>query len=164
MKTSYLILFLCIFSSAVLAQNTSDESCYSVTKVDTVWKSTCASMQEIPNYPGGDGALFSFLGKNTVYPKTARELGVQGKIFVTFIIDKGGEVTDVEIYRGLKVSQELLDKYKDNEKQLSMCTAAAKEIEDESFRVVQSMPKWSPGVQNGKPVRVRYVLPLNFKL
>ncbi len=94
-----------------------------------------------PEFPGGESALLSFIGKNTQYPKEAKEAGIEGKVFLGFVIDKTGKVTNVEV---LKSVHPLLD--------------------SEAIRVVKSMPDWKPGVQRGKKVKVRYQLPINFRL
>jgi protein TonB len=101
------------------------------------------AIQEQPGFPGGEGELFNFLHKNTVYPQVEKENGIQGKVFITFVVDKDGSVTDVSLYRGLK---------------------GGAGCDKEALRVVKLMPKWSPGKQNGKAVKVRYILPINFKL
>ncbi|HEY4799993.1 MAG TPA: energy transducer TonB, partial [Bacteroidia bacterium] len=101
------------------------------------------AIQEQPGFPGGDGELFNFLRKNTVYPQVEKENGIQGKVFVTFVVDKDGSVTDVQLYKGLK---------------------GGPGCDKEALRVAKMMPKWAPGKQNGKSVKVRYILPFVFKL
>jgi len=100
-----------------------------------------AVIEDKPEFPGGDAALLSFIGNNTKFPEVAKENGIQGRVFVGFVIDKEGKVTDVEILRGVDPA---LDK--------------------EAIRVVKSMPSWKPGKQRGKSVKVRYQVPINFKL
>jgi protein TonB len=98
-------------------------------------------VEEQPTYPGGDEARIKFLQENMKYPEEAKELGVQGKVFVTFVVEVDGSITDVKVLRGIG----------------SGC-------DDEAVRVVKSMPKWVPGKQRGVPVRVQFNLPINFKL
>ena len=98
-------------------------------------------VEEQPTYPGGDEARIKFLQANMKYPEEAKELGVQGKVFVTFVVEVDGSITDVKVLRGIG----------------SGC-------DDEAVRVVKSMPKWVPGKQRGVPVRVQFNLPINFKL
>jgi protein TonB len=98
-------------------------------------------VEEQPTYPGGDEARIKFLQDNMKYPEEAKELGVQGKVFVTFVVEVDGSITDVKVLRGIG----------------SGC-------DDEAIRVVKSMPKWVPGKQRGVPVRVQFNLPINFKL
>jgi periplasmic protein TonB len=98
-------------------------------------------VEEQPTYPGGDEARIKFLQANMKYPEEAKELGVQGKVFVTFVVEVDGSITDVKVLRGIG----------------SGC-------DDEAVRVVKSMPRWVPGKQRGVPVRVQFNLPINFKL
>lgn len=98
-------------------------------------------VEKMPTFPGGDAALFKFLGDNVKYPVIAQENGVQGRVICQFVVNKDGSIVDVEVVRSVDPS---LDK--------------------EAIRVIKSMPKWSPGQQRGKPVRVKYTLPVNFKL
>lgn len=97
--------------------------------------------EEMPVFPGGQLALRKYLSQAVKYPPIAVEAGVQGRVFVSFIVDKNGDVTDVSVVRPLDPS---LDK--------------------EALRVVKSMPRWTPGMQRGKPVRVSYTVPINFVL
>jgi TonB family protein len=94
-----------------------------------------------PEYPGGMEALYKFLGETLIYPMEAREKGIQGKVYVQFIVKKDGSVGHVKIARGL-------DK---------LC-------DEECIRVMKLMPKWTPGKQNGKAVAVNYILPVMFTL
>ncbi|MBP6260342.1 MAG: energy transducer TonB [Paludibacter sp.] len=98
-------------------------------------------VEKMPSFPGGDAALFKFLGDNVKYPVIAQENGVQGRVICQFVVNRDGSIVDVEVVRSVDAS---LDK--------------------EAIRVIKSMPKWSPGQQRGKPVRVKYTLPVNFKL
>ena len=98
-------------------------------------------VEKMPSFPGGDAALFKFLGDNVKYPVIAQENGVQGRVICQFVVNRDGSIVDVEVVRSVDPS---LDK--------------------EAIRVIKSMPKWSPGQQRGKPVRVKYTLPVNFKL
>ncbi|HNV95086.1 MAG TPA: energy transducer TonB [Bacteroidales bacterium] len=98
-------------------------------------------IEEKPEFPGGEAAMFQWIAKNVKYPEIAKENGVQGKVFVQFVIGKEGKVTDVQVVRGVDPS---LDK--------------------EAVRIIQSMPAWKPGKQRGKPVKVSFQLPINFKL
>ncbi|MDA3891166.1 MAG: TonB family protein [Salinivirgaceae bacterium] len=98
-------------------------------------------VEEKPEYFGGDNALLKFLGTNTNYPRSAVDNGIEGRVYVAFVIGKSGEVSKVKILRG---SDPILDK--------------------EAIRVVSSMPNWKPGKQRGKPVEVNFNVPINFKL
>ena len=96
-------------------------------------------VEDMPQFPGGN--VQRWIYKNVKYPILAQENGIQGKVFIQFVIEKDGSITDVKVMRGVDAS---LDK--------------------EAIRVVKSMPKWKPGKQRGKPVRVSYTLPINFQL
>ena len=100
-----------------------------------------AAVENKPEYPGGDMALMKYLAENTKYPETAKENGISGKVFVQFIIDKKGIVTNVKVIRGVDPA-----------------------IDAEAVRVVKAMPNWKPGSQRGKVVPVIYQFPINFKL
>ena len=95
----------------------------------------------MPEFPGGQKALLAFLGNNVRYPVIAQENGVQGKVYVAFIIDEKGRVTNPTILRGEDES-----------------------LNREALRVVASMPNWKPGRQHDKPVKVRYNVPISFQL
>ena len=98
-------------------------------------------VQEMPKFPGGDEELFAFLRKNLKYPQEARVIEMAGIVYVAFVVELDGSITDVKIERGIG----------------SYC-------DDEAIRVVKSMPDWTPGKQNNIPVRVRYILPVKFTL
>ena len=98
-------------------------------------------VEEMPEFPGGEEALTKYLATSVKYPVIAQENGIQGKVFIQFVINTKGEVTNATILRGVDPS---LDK--------------------EALRVVQAMPKWKPGKQRNRPVRVSYTVPINFVL
>ena len=96
-------------------------------------------VEDMPSFPGGN--VQKWIAKNVKYPVLAMENGIQGKVYIQFVIEKDGSITDTKVIRGVDAS---LDK--------------------EAIRVINSMPKWKPGKQRGKPVRVSYTLPINFQL
>jgi len=98
-------------------------------------------VEVMPKYPGGNEAMYKYLGENIKYPEKAKKEGIQGKVFVTYVVEKDGSISNVKILRGV---EESLDK--------------------EAMRVIAAMPKWKPGTQNGKAVRVQYTLPIKFTL
>lgn len=98
-------------------------------------------VEDQPEFPGGTAALMEFLRKNIKYPSICRENNIQGRVLVTFVVNKDGSIVEVEIAKGVNPS---LDK--------------------EAVRVISQMPKWKPGYQRGKPVRVKYSVPVNFRL
>ena len=98
-------------------------------------------VEQMPSFPGGNSALMQFLSKNIKYPVVAEENGIQGRVVCTFVVERDGRVTDVRVVKSVDPS---LDK--------------------EAVRVVSSMPAWIPGKQNGSAVRVKYTLPVTFRL
>ena len=98
-------------------------------------------VEQMPSFPGGPSALMQYLSSNIKYPVVAEENGVQGRVVCTFVVEKDGSITDVRVVKSVDPS---LDK--------------------EAMRVVKSMPKWIPGKQNGSAVRVKYTVPVTFRL
>ncbi len=98
-------------------------------------------VEEMPEFPGGQESMYKFIAQNMKYPQYAVESNIQGKVYVRFIVEADGRITNVNVVRGVHSS-----------------------LDNEAIRVVQSMPDWKPGKQNGKPVRVHFTLPLNFSL
>ena len=98
-------------------------------------------VEDMPEFPGGELALRKYIAENVRYPEMAKENDIQGTVYVRFVVDTDGSVKNVEVIRGV---DQLLDK--------------------EAIRVVQSLPKWKPGKQRGKAVRVSYQLPVYFRL
>lgn len=98
-------------------------------------------VEEMPHFPGGPAALQAFLSSNTKYPVVAQENGVQGRVIVSFVVERDGSITDVKVVRSVDPS-----------------------LDREATRVVRSMPRWSPGKQNGSAVRVKYTVPVVFRL
>ena len=98
-------------------------------------------VEQQPEFPGGMSALMKFLSDNIKYPVIAQENGIQGRVITNFVVERDGSITDVNVVRGQDPS---LDK--------------------EAVRVIKTMPRWKPGQQRGKPVRVRFTLPVQFRL
>ena len=98
-------------------------------------------VEQAPQFPGGQAELMSWLGKNIRYPVIAQENGIQGRVICQFVVGSDGSVRDIKVVRSLDPS-----------------------CDKEAVRVIQSMPKWIPGRQNGKAVSVRYTLPVTFRL
>lgn len=98
-------------------------------------------VEESPSYPGGDEARIRFLQENIQYPQMARESGIQGTVYVTFVVEKNGNVTDVRVLRGIGGG-----------------------CDEEAIRLIKAMPRWNPGKQRGKPVRVQFNMPIKFTL
>lgn len=98
-------------------------------------------VEEMPTYPGGQEAMMKYLGAKIKYPKEAQGKGIQGIVYVTFVVETDGRIEGVKVLRGIGGG-----------------------CDEEAVRVVQNMPKWNPGKQRGKEVRVQYNLPIRFKL
>ena len=98
-------------------------------------------VEKQPEFPGGTAELFKYLSKAIKYPVIAQENGIQGRVVCSFVVNRDGSIVDIQVMRGVDPS---LDK--------------------EAIRVISEMPKWKPGEQRGKPVRVRFILPVQFRL
>lgn len=116
------------------------------TKVETVNESTTEDpvflvVEVMPEYIGGESAMYEFIGKNIKYPDEAKKEGIQGRVFLSFVVEKDGQISNVEILRGIGGG-----------------------CDEEAVRVLKSMPNWTPGQQRGVPVRVQYRMPIKFTL
>ena len=100
-----------------------------------------AMVEQKPSFPGGEAAMYKWLNDNIIYPAAASEEGVQGKVTVQFIVEKDGSISHVQVVRGKHPA-----------------------LDAEAARVIRKMPRWTPGRNNGQPVRVTYHLPVQFKL
>jgi protein TonB len=98
-------------------------------------------VEDMPEFPGGEMALRTYIANAIKYPVIAQENGIQGKVYVTFVVGKDGSVSNASIARGVDPS-----------------------IDKEALRVINTLPKWKPGKQRGKPVNVSYTVPINFQL
>ena len=98
-------------------------------------------VEQMPKFPGGQSALMQWLSTNMKYPKIAAENGIEGRVYVSFIVRSTGEITDIKIARSVDPS-----------------------LDEEAIRTISRMPKWIPGKQGGEAVNVRYTMPLTFRL
>lgn len=98
-------------------------------------------VEQMPDFPGGQAALMQYLAKNIKYPTIAQENGTQGRVIVQFVVNKDGSIVDAKVVRSV-------DPY----------------LDKEALRVINTMPKWKPGMQRGKPVRVKFTVPVMFRL
>ena len=98
-------------------------------------------VEKMPEYPGGSAALFEYLNGNIKYPTDAEKKKIEGRVLVTFVVNTDGSITDIEVVR-----------------------KAFPSLDAEAVRVISGMPKWIPGEQKGQKVRVKYTVPLNFRL
>ena len=113
-------------------------------------------VEQMPEFPGGDEAFFKYLGDNLQYPIKAREAGIEGKIIVEFVVEADGSITNVLAH--------YLPRRNDSQNQNASVNSFQKELENEAIRVIKAMPKWIPGKQRGKNVRVAYRCPVTFSL
>jgi protein TonB len=97
----------------------------------------------MPEFPGGTEAMYAYFKRNQRYPETMREAGIQGTVYVSFVVGTDGRITEVKVLRGVPDGEPL---------------------NEEALRLVNAMPNWIPGKQNGKAVRVRFNLPIRFLL
>jgi TonB family protein len=104
---------------------------------------TLVIVEKMPEFPGGQAALMQYLSSNIKYPEECRKMGVEGKVYVKFIVDATGSIINVQVLRG--IPDGIL-------------------LEKEAVKVVEAMPKWIPGTQGGKAVSVYFTLPIAFKL
>ena len=98
-------------------------------------------VEDMPSFPGGEAKLMEYLGKNTKFPPLAKDAGIQGIVYVTFVIAKDGSIDNVKVLRGIGGG-----------------------CDEEALRVIKNMPKWTPGKQRGRAVRVQYNIPIRFIL
>jgi len=98
-------------------------------------------VESMPSFPGGEVARIKYLNKNIKYPNLSRESGIQGRVFLTFVVEKDGSISNVKILRGIGGG-----------------------CDEEAIRVIQNMPKWIPGKQRNIPVRVQFNMPIRFVL
>ena len=98
-------------------------------------------VEVMPEFPGGDQAMMDFVAKNVVYPQEARDKEISGRVMVGFIVEKDGSISDAKVVKGIGGG-----------------------CDEEAVRVVNAMPKWKPGKQKSKPVRVSFMMPFNFKV
>lgn len=98
-------------------------------------------VEELPQFPGGEAALLRWLQNNIIYPPVAAEYNIQGRVEVSFVVERNGGVSDVKVVKSVD-----------------------EDLDAEAVRVTSAMPKWKPGMQDGKPVRTRYTIPITFRL
>lgn len=135
------------------------------------WKPmTCETInamesEMMPRFPGGDTALTDYLYKNIQYPALASQYGVEGKVIMTFNVETDGKITNINCARSYinrfnttKFSQETESRQKQLKEQFALLFAK------EAARVIRNMPEWKPGMQDGKPIRVKYTIPVSFSI
>lgn len=128
------IIFIVLSILVTLSINAQSEATHVEEKVYDV-------VEEMPQFPDGPSALFEYLSNNLQYPVVAEENGVQGRVIVIFIVEKDGFISNAKVVKSVDSS-----------------------CDKEAIRLVESMPNWIPGKQNGEPVRVKYTVPVTFRL
>lgn len=131
-------ILLMVNNIEVMAQSTDKANALPSEAKDTVVHEV---VEEMPEFPGGFGACMNFLARNVKYPKKAFIKGEEGKVIVQFVVNRNGKISDIAIVQSVSPA-----------------------LDAEARRVIKSMPKWKPGMLNGQPVRVRFTLPIAFKL
>lgn len=144
MKKRCIVIMLLLFCKTIIAQTQNTEQIDVPKAVEEApHDETFVIVEQMPEFPGGSAALINYLSTNIKYPEECRKMGVEGKVFVKFIVDPSGNIINAQILRGVE---------------------DGKLLEKEALRVVQAMPKWKPGKQSGKTVSVYFTLPIAFKL
>ena len=110
--------------------------------VEEVEEEIFVVVESMPEFPGGAQEMMKFIAENIKYPVIAQENGIQGRVICQFVIEKNGSVTDIQVVR----------------------SSGDASLDKEAERVIKNMPKWKPGKQRGKPVRVKYTIPVAFRL
>ena len=125
-----------------------------------------AGLDHAPQYPGGIPELIKFLSNNIQYPVEAEHYGVEGRVMVNFVVDKDGTVSDMKVAKTElknRLSDKKFKKYSDIDK-YAMREKGEGQLKEEALRVVRKMPNWEPALRRGEKVRVKYSLPITFKL
>lgn len=142
MKTNFKMLkSVILFSLAMLAMPAFAQDNQKGNQVIQTDDPIIEKPDKMPEFPGGMAECMKFLSKNMKYPKEAQDNGIQGKVVLQFVINCDGSITNIEIVKGV-----------------------CHPLDKEAIRIIKKMPKWKPGTVNGKPVRVRYTIPIMFRL
>ena len=169
-KNKFSIVIILLISVKVFGQNSDTKS--GTIKVAKPNCDTCIydmlNVDIPPNYSGGDVAFINFITKNIHYPELAKESGIKGLVYVTFIINKKGDVINVALMKGPdnKPMQQLSPLPADtlNKEQVANYRESVRQMDEEALRVIRKMPKWSPAIKNKQTVNCRFLLPISFKL
>lgn len=126
---------------AQVEQQKQEKKTVQKTSTSTAEKQVFTVVEVMPQFPGGEEGRIKYLKENVNYPEAARKQGIEGTVFVTFVVEKDGSVTNARVLRGIGGG-----------------------CDEEALRVVSAMPNWKPGMQRGKPVRVQFNVPIKFNL
>lgn len=132
-----MLLAICLFPVLAIGQEEQTNS----KKSEQIQEKVYDKVEQMPEFPGGNAELLNFIMKSVQYPAESKKKGIQGKVFVNFVVGNDGTVKNAKITRGVDPL-----------------------IDAEALRIVNSMPKWAPGKHDGKHVAVQYILPINFAL
>jgi len=143
LNASLILIFFACSNPSDKPANTNDETNPSTEKASqiTSMDSVYQVVDVMPEYIGGIEAMYEYIGNNIAYPAKAKKEGIDGRVFISFIVEKDGQISDVEILRGIGGG-----------------------CDEEAVRVIKNMPDWTPGQQRGEPVRVLFRMPIKFKL
>ncbi|MCE4562763.1 energy transducer TonB [Maribellus sp. CM-23] len=143
MKLASLLLLILAFCTTHAQEKKDDYTAFMKNGIEykTNGKDTIVIVDPMPEFKGGKSRLIEYLSNNINYPEKARRNEIEGKVFVNFIVAEDGKIIDCKVVKGV-----------------------SPELDKEALRVAKKMPKWKPGEQHGKPIRVTYTLPINFKL
>ena len=132
-----LCMLLAVFSQKLIAQSSVKNNSFGAGDANRIY----TNVQEQPKYKGGMMKFYAYVGQNMTYPIKARRVGVEGKVYVQFVIEPDGRITNVESILGIGAG-----------------------CDEEAVNVIKRSPRWNPGKQNGKPVKVKKVIPITFRL
>ncbi|HPE57776.1 MAG TPA: TonB family protein [Bacteroidales bacterium] len=142
MKQLYCLIIISVFGFSTAFSQQADTIILDTYHHQIIEDSTIfAVVQKMPQFPGGDDARFKYIAENITYPPEALNKGIEGRVFVTFIVEKDGSISNIKTLRGIG----------------SGC-------DEEAMRIVSNMPRWEPGTQRGKPVRVQFNMPILFQI
>jgi len=132
-----LCMLLAVFSQKLIAQTSVRNNSFGAGDANRIY----TNVEEQPEYKGGMKKFYAYIGQRMTYPFKARRLGIEGKVYVQYIIEPDGRISNVEIIKGIGAG-----------------------CDEEAMNVIKRSPRWNPGKQNGKPVRVKKVIPVTFRL
>jgi len=138
-RLCFILLLLSSYKASAQSESPANEGIKGIPINDSTVVYTYVG--EWPSFPGGNGARNRFLSENIVYPRAAEKKGIEGRVIVSFIIEKDGTITNVELLKGVEAS-----------------------LDEEAMRVVKLMPRWNPGKNNGEPVRTKHKVDVVYKL
>ncbi|MCD8042608.1 MAG: energy transducer TonB [Tannerellaceae bacterium] len=133
----WLVSIVCSFSMAAMQPESRISTEISLQEGETVF----TAVDQMPRFPGGEDELMKFINTNIVYPASAKETEIQGRVVVNFIVEKDGTLSNFKVVRSV-----------------------SEDLDNEAINVLKKMPAWNPGEQSGKKVRVKYTMPIVFRL